>query len=66
MKRDIVYCVSKDWQYNKTCGDLHLVVLVQVSKHLSDMSLMWNGFKVGDALAPLLFNFSLEYAIRRV
>jgi retron-type reverse transcriptase len=25
-----------------------------------------NGLKQGDALSPLLFNFSLEYAIRRV
>ena len=25
-----------------------------------------NGLKQGDALAPLLFNFALEYAIRRV
>jgi len=25
-----------------------------------------NGLKPGDALSPLLFNFALEYAIRRV
>jgi hypothetical protein len=25
-----------------------------------------NGLKLGDALLPLLFNFALEYAIRRV
>jgi len=25
-----------------------------------------NGLKKGDALSPLLFNFDLEYAIRRV
>ena len=25
-----------------------------------------NGLKLGDALSPLLFNFALEYAIRRV
>jgi hypothetical protein len=25
-----------------------------------------NGLKQGDALSPLLFNFSLEYAIRKV
>ena len=25
-----------------------------------------NGLKEGDALSPLLFNFALEYAIRRV
>ena len=25
-----------------------------------------NGLKEGDALSPLLFNFALEYAIKRV
>jgi hypothetical protein len=25
-----------------------------------------NGLKQGDALSPLLFNYALEYAIRRV
>jgi hypothetical protein len=28
--------------------------------------LQWNGFKQGDALSPLLFNFALEYAIKGV
>jgi len=32
---------------------------------LSDMFPM-NGLKQGDALSPLLFNFALEYAVRRV
>ena len=30
------------------------------------MSPFKNGLKQGDALSPLLFNFALEYAIRRV
>jgi len=45
---------------NETCSS------VRVSKNLSDMFPIWNGLKQGDALSPLLFNFSLEYAIRRV
>ena len=39
---------------------------VQVGKNLSEMFPVGNGLKQGDALSPLLFNFALEYAIRRV
>ena len=39
---------------------------VRVGKNLSDIFPIRNGLKQGDALSPLLFNFALEYAIRRV
>jgi hypothetical protein len=39
---------------------------VRVGNHLSDMFPITNGLKQGDALSPLIFNFALEYAIRRV
>jgi hypothetical protein len=39
---------------------------VRVGKPLSDTFSVKNGLKQGDALSPLLFNFALEYAIRRV
>ena len=39
---------------------------IRVGKHLSDMFPVRNGLKQGDALSPLLFNFALEYTIRRV
>ena len=39
---------------------------VQVGKNLSEMFPIRKGLKQGDALLPLLFNFALEYAIRRV
>ena len=39
---------------------------VCVGKHLSDMFPIKNGFKQGDALPPLFFNFALGYAIWRV
>ena len=39
---------------------------VRVGKNLCDMFPIRNGLKQGDALSPLLFNFTLEYAIRRV
>jgi hypothetical protein len=39
---------------------------VQVDKNLSEKFPIRNGLKQGDALSPLLFNFALEYAIKRV
>jgi hypothetical protein len=42
--------------YSKVC----------VGKLLSDKFPTQNGLKRGDALSPLLFNFALEYAIRKV
>ena len=38
---------------------------VWVGKNLSEMFPIRNGLKQGDALSPLLFNFALEYAIKR-
>jgi hypothetical protein len=38
----------------------------RVGNHLSDVFSVKNGLKQGDALSPLLFNFALEYAIKRV
>jgi hypothetical protein len=39
---------------------------VRVGRHLSDKFPIQNGLKQGDALSPLLFNFALEYAVRKV
>jgi hypothetical protein len=39
---------------------------VGIGKHLSDKFPIKNGLKQGDALSPLLFDFALEYAIRKV
>ena len=39
---------------------------VRVGKNLSDMFPIRNGSKQGDALSPLLFNFALEYAIKKI
>jgi len=40
--------------------------LVRLIKNVSDMFPITNGLKQGDTFWPLLFNFTLEYAIRRV
>jgi hypothetical protein len=39
---------------------------VRIGKLLSDKFPIQNGLKQGVALSPLLFNFALEYAIRKV
>jgi hypothetical protein len=41
-------------------------IKVRIGKHLSDSFPIQNGLKQGDALSPLLFNFDLEYSIRKV
>jgi hypothetical protein len=38
----------------------------RVCKNTSERFPIRKGFKQGDALSPMLFNFALEYAIRRV
>jgi hypothetical protein len=37
-----------------------------IGKDLSESFPIQNGLKQGDALSPLLINFALEYAIRKV
>jgi hypothetical protein len=39
---------------------------VRIGVHSSEGFLIQNGLKEGNSLSPLLFNFSLEYAIRKV
>jgi hypothetical protein len=38
---------------------------VRMGKYLSDTFPIQNGLKQGDALSPLLSNFTLEYTIRK-
>jgi hypothetical protein len=46
--------------FNKTYSN------ICIGKHLSDAFPILNGVKQGDALSPLLFNFALEYTIRKI
>ena len=39
---------------------------VRVGENVSDRFPIRYGLKQGDALTPMLYNFALEYAIRRV
>jgi len=39
---------------------------VRVGENVSEKFHIRNGLKQGDALSPMLFNFALKYAIRRV
>jgi hypothetical protein len=52
--RLIKTCLIKT--YGKVC----------IGKHLSDNFPNHNDMQQGDGLSPLLFNFALEYAIRKV
>jgi hypothetical protein len=39
---------------------------VRIDKHLSESFHIQNSLKQGDAISPLLFNFALEHATRKV
>jgi hypothetical protein len=39
---------------------------ISISKHLSDSFPIRNGLKQGDAVSPLILDFALKYAIKKV
>jgi hypothetical protein len=71
-RRDILYNVLNEFGIPLELASLIKMCLnetyrrVLVGKRSSDVLHVKNGFKQGDALSSLIFNFALECAIRRV
>jgi hypothetical protein len=72
VKREILYDILLEFCVPKKLFSLMKLCLnetyskICIGKHLSDTFHIQNGLKQGDALLPLVFNFGLEYAIRKV
>jgi hypothetical protein len=72
IKREVLYNILLEFCIPKKLVRLIKMCLnetyskVCIGKLLSDKFHIQNGLKQGDALSPLLFNFALEYAIRKV
>jgi hypothetical protein len=72
VKREVLYNILLEFGVSKKLVRLIKICLnetyskVHVGKLLSDKFPIQNGLKQGDALSPLLFSLSLEYAIRKV
>jgi hypothetical protein len=72
IRRDVLYNILLEFGIPKKPVRLIKMCLnetyskVRIGKLLSDKFPIQNGLKEGDALLPLLFNFALEYAIRKV
>jgi hypothetical protein len=72
VKREIPYNILLEFGIRKKLVRIIKMCLnetyskVHVDKLLSDTFPIQNGLKQGDDLSPLLFNFALEYTIRKV
>jgi len=72
VRREVLYNILIEFGIPKNLVRLIKMCLSEtcsrgrVGKNLSEMFPIRNGLKQGDALSPLLFNFALEYAIKRV
>ena len=72
VRREVLYKIHIEFGIPKKLVRLIKMSLTEtysrvwVGKNVSDRFPVWNGLRQGDALSPMLFNFALEYAIRRV
>jgi hypothetical protein len=72
VKREVLYNILLEFGIPKKLVRLIKMCLnetrskVRIGKLLSDKFPIHNGLKQGNALSPLLFNFALDYAIRKV
>jgi hypothetical protein len=72
VRREVLYNISIEFGVSMKLARLVKMCLNETyseaptGKHLSDSFTIQNGLKQGDVLSPLLFNFALEYAIRKV
>jgi hypothetical protein len=72
VRREVLYNILIEFEIAMKLARLIKMCLnetygkVRIGKHLSGSFPIQNGLKEGDALSPLLFNFALEYAIRKV
>jgi hypothetical protein len=71
-RREVLYNILIEFGITRKLGGLIKVCLnetystLRIDKYQSDKFPVQNGLKQGETLSPLLFNFGLEYAIRRV
>jgi hypothetical protein len=72
VRREVLYSIVIEFGIPRKLVGLIKICLnetysrVSIDKNLSDKFPFQSGLKQGDALSPLLFNFSLEWAIWRV
>ena len=72
VRREVLYNILMEFVIPKKLIRLIKMCLtetnsrIRVGKCLSDMFTIRTGLNQGDGLSPLLFNFALEHAIRRV
>jgi hypothetical protein len=72
VRRDVLYNILLEFGISMKLARMIKMFLnemygkVRIGTHLSGNFPIQNGLKQGDPLSQLLFNFALEYAIRKV